>query len=76
MNWLYVWGIFMYLFAAHSENYYIWISWVIFTALPEVREDIKRVTQMQRMFLLAHKLWELNLAFCNQGEAHPSEWKL
>ena len=45
----------------------IWSSWVIFTALPEASKDIKWVTQMRRMFSLAGRLWELNLAFCNQG---------
>lgn len=76
MDWFPFQDIFIYLFAAHSENCCIWSSWVIFTALPEASKDIKWVTQMWRMFLLAGRLWELNLAFCNQGEVHPSEWRL
>lgn len=69
-------GTFMYLFAPCSENYCVWNSDVIFTALPEASKDIKLVTQMQRMLSLASKPWELNPAFSNQGEVHFSEWKL
>lgn len=62
----------MYLFAACSENYCIWSSCVIFTALPEASKDIKLVTQMQRLFLLAGTLWEFSPTFCNQ-EVPPSD---
>lgn len=61
----------MYLFAACSENYCIWSSCVIFTALPEASKDIQLVTQMQRMSLLAGQLSELDPAFAIKEKYTP-----
>lgn len=72
MDWVSVW-VFLYTYLLLAQEL---LHLELCVPLPGTSKDIKLGTQMQWMFSLASKLWELNLAFCNQGEVRPSEWKL